>query len=139
MPNGECLFCQIVAGEAPSTMVAESDNVLAILDVHPVNPGHVLIIPKKHSANMLDADDEILKEMILLTKRVAKAVLDAFEEYDAFNLELNNGRIAGQVIPHLHWHIVPRKADDGLQHWPGRKYPGGEAEKVAEKIRAAIK
>jgi len=138
MPNGDCLFCQIVAGEVPSFKVAESDNAIAILDVNPVNPGHTLIIPKKHSESMLDADDEILKEMILFTKRVAQAILDAFG-YDAFNLELNNGRISGQIIPHLHWHIVPRTADDGLQHWPGKKYPGGEAEKVAEKIKAQIK
>jgi len=138
MSNGDCLFCQIVAGEAPAIKVAESDNVIAILDINAVNPGHTLIVPKKHSVNMLDADDETLKEMILFTKKVAQAVLDSLS-YDAFNLELNNGRIAGQIIPHLHWHIVPRTADDGLQHWPGKKYPGGEAEKVAEKIKAQIK
>jgi len=138
MSNGDCLFCQIVAGKVPSIKVAESDNVIAILDVNPVNPGHTLIIPKKHSRDMLDADDEILKEMIVFTKHVAQGILNAFEEYDAFNLELNNGRIAGQIIPHLHWHIVPRKADDGLLHWPGKKYPSGEAEKVAEKIKAQI-
>jgi len=138
MPNGDCLFCQIVAGEVPSFKVAESDNAIAILDVNPVNPGHTLIIPKKHSENMLDADDEILKEMILFSQRVAKAVLSGLG-YDAFNLELNNGRISGQIIPHLHWHIVPRIADDGLQHWPGKKYKAGEAEEIAEKIKAQIK
>jgi histidine triad (HIT) family protein len=138
MPNGECLFCQIVAGEVPAIKVAESDNAIAILDINAVNPGHTLIISKKHSTNLLDADDEILKEMILFTKRVAQAILDGLE-YDAFNLELNNGRIAGQIIPHLHWHIVPRISDDGLQHWPGKKYLAGEAEVVAEKIKAQIK
>ncbi len=138
MPNGDCLFCQIVAGDVPSIKVAESDNCLAILDINPVNPGHTLIIPKKHSVNMLDADDDVLKEMVLFSKRVAQAILDGLE-YDAFNLELNNGRIAGQIIPHLHWHIVPRVSDDGLKHWPGKKYLGGEAEDVAEKIKAQIK
>ena len=138
MSNGDCLFCQIIAGQIPSTKVAESDNVIAILDINPVNPGHTLIIPKKHSTDLLDAGDEILKEMILFTKRVAQAVLGGLG-YDAFNLELNNGQIAGQIIPHLHWHIVPRTADDGLKHWPGSKYEDGEAEKVAEKIREQIK
>ncbi|MCX6745997.1 MAG: HIT family protein [Candidatus Parcubacteria bacterium] len=138
MPNGDCVFCQIVAGDVPSTKVAESENMIAILDVNPVNFGHTLIIPKKHSSDMLDADDETLKEMILFTKRVAQAILTGLN-YEAFNLELNNGRIAGQIIPHLHWHIVPRTADDGLLHWPGKKYPGGEAEKVAAKIRGQIK
>jgi len=138
MPNGDCLFCQIIAGEVPSIKVAESDNVIAILDINPVNPGHTLIIPKKHSVNMIDSDDEILKEMILFTKRVAQAILTGLE-CDAFNLELNNGRIAGQIIAHLHWHIVPRTSDDGLQHWPGKKYSAGEAEEVAGKIKAQIK
>jgi len=138
MSNGDCLFCQIIAGQIPSTKVAESDNVVAILDINPVNPGHTLIIPKKHSKNMLDADDETLKEMVLFSKRVAQAILDSLE-YEAFNLELNNGQIAGQVIPHLHWHLVPRTADDGLKHWPGKKYEKGEAEKIAEKIKAQIK
>ena len=138
MPNGDCLFCQIVTGDVPAIKVAESDNAIAILDVNPVNFGHTLIIPKKHSMNMLDADDETLKEMILFTKRVAQAVIDGLGN-DAFNLELNNGRIAGQIIPHLHWHIVPRTGEDGLLHWLGKKYPKGEAERVAEKIRAAIK
>lgn len=138
MPNGDCLFCQIVAGDAPAIKVAESENVIAILDVNPVNFGHTLIIPKKHSMNLLDADDETLKEMILFTKRVAPAILAGLG-YDAFNLELNNGRIAGQIIPHLHWHIVPRTADDGLLHWLGKKYKAGEAEEIATKIRGQIK
>ena len=138
MSDGDCLFCQIIAGQIPSTKVAESENVIAILDINPVNPGHTLIIPKRHSQDMLDADDEILKEMIIFTKKVAQAILTSLG-YEAFNLELNNGQIAGQIIPHLHWHIVPRTADDGLLHWPGKKYPGGEAERVAAKIRAQIK
>ncbi|MFA5187896.1 MAG: HIT family protein [Patescibacteria group bacterium] len=138
MPNEDCLFCQIVAGEVPSINVAESESCIAILDTNPVNPGHTLIIPKKHSINMLDADEETLKDMIVFTKRVAQAILNGLG-YDAFNLELNNGRIAGQIIPHLHWHIVPRIAEDGLTHWPGKKYKAGEAEEIAEKIRADLK
>jgi len=135
--NGDCLFCQIVAGKIPATKVAESDKALAILDINPVNPGHTLIIAKKHYANLLAADDEIIKEMMLLTKRVAQAILTGLG-YDSFNMELNNGRIAGQVIPHLHWHIIPRTADDGLQQWVGKKYGTGEMETAAEKIRKQL-
>ncbi len=138
MPNEECLFCQIINGEVPSHKVYEDENVIAILDIHPVNPGHTLIIPKKHSRDMLDADDSTLQAMIVATKKVAEAIILAFEEYDAFNLELNNGRLAGQIIPHLHWHIVPRSEDDGLQHWPGKDYKAGEAEEVAVKIREKL-
>lgn len=138
MPNGDCLFCQIAAGEKPAYKIYETDNVIAFLDINPVNPGHTLIVPKKHSDDMLDAEAEILQEMILVTRKVASNILLAFDEYDSFNLELNNGRIAGQIIPHLHWHIVPRKADDGLTHWPGKKYKEGQAEEIAAKLKAQL-
>ncbi len=139
MPNGDCLFCQIIAGEVPANKVYEDENVIGILDVHPVNPGHTLVIPKKHSRDMLEADDATLQAMIVATKKIAQAIIAAFEEYDSFNLELNNGRIAGQIVPHLHWHIVPRTPDDGLEHWPGKSYKASEAEEIAAKISAQIK
>ncbi|MDD5341292.1 MAG: HIT family protein [Patescibacteria group bacterium] len=138
MPNEDCLFCQIIAGEIPATKVYEDDKILAILDIHPVNPGHALVMPKKHFVNLLDADEETLAAMILATQKIAKAVLAGLG-YDAFNLELNNGRLAGQIVPHLHWHIVPRTAEDGLQHWPGKSYKAKEAEEVSQKIRENIK
>lgn len=138
MPNGDCLFCQIGAGEKPANKVYETDNVIAILDINPVNPGHTLIMPKNHSKDMLEADDGVLQEMVVVTKKVAQAILNSFDEYDAFNLELNNGRIAGQIIPHLHWHIVPRTEDDGLQHWPGKAYKEGEAEDITNRIKEQI-
>ena len=137
MPNGECLFCQIVSGKIPAQKIYEDDQVVAVLDVNPVNPGHTLIIPKKHSVDMLDQDDAVLQQMIIDTKKIAQAILTALD-YEAFNLELNNGRIAGQIVPHLHWHIVPRKEDDGLEHWPGKKYNDNEAELIADKIRAQL-
>ena len=133
MPNEDCLFCQIIKGDVPANKVYEDDEVIAFLDIRPVNPGHTLIVPKKHSMNMLDTDEDTLKAMIAVTKRVSKAILKVME-LEAFNLELNNGRIAGQIIPHLHWHIVPRTADDGLKHWPGLRYEEGEAEDLAVRI-----
>jgi len=138
MSNGDCIFCQIAAGDAPANKIYEDDQVVAVLDINPVNPGHTLIIPKEHSVNILDAKDSTLMAMIAATKTVAKAVLTAFDEYDAFNLESNNGRIAGQIIPHTHWHIVPRKADDGFKHWPGKPYEEGQAEEIADKIKSQI-
>jgi len=140
MPKTEpdCLFCQIINKEKPAHIVYEDDNLIAFLDINPVNLGHTLVVPKEHSDNMLDADDETLKQMIVATKKIAQAIIDSFEEYDSFNLELNNGRIAGQIIPHLHWHIVPRKVDDGLKHWPGQKYLEGEDVTIAQKIREKL-
>lgn len=135
---GDCLFCKIINKEIPAAVVYEDDAVLAFLDINPVNPGHTLLVPKIHSDNLLDADEQVLQSMIVATKKVAAAILLSLD-YEAFNIEQNNGKIAGQVIPHLHWHIVPRKADDGLKHWPGKSYQPGEAEDLANKIKANLK
>jgi histidine triad (HIT) family protein len=133
----DCLFCKIINKEIPAVIVYEDDNVLAFLDINPVNPGHTLIVPKVHSDELLGTDDKVLEQMIVVTKKVAAAILRGLG-YEAFNLEQNNGKIAGQVIPHLHWHIVPRRADDGFKHWPGKEYAEGEAKSVAEKITSQI-
>lgn len=133
----DCLFCKIVAKEIPSKGVYEDEHVYAFLDIKPVNPGHVLVVPKAHSGGFLDADPEVLKRLVLATKTVAAAVVKALGT-DGFNIEENNGAIAGQVIPHLHFHVVPRRPDDGLKHWPGTPYEAGKDEEVAAKIRAAL-
>lgn len=133
----ECLFCKIIAKGIPSRGVYEDDSVYAFLDIKPVNPGHVLVVPKTHSDGFLDADPEVLKGLILATQRVARAVASALGT-DGFNLEENNGAIAGQVVPHLHFHVVPRRPDDGLKHWPGTAYETGKDEEIAAKIRAAM-
>lgn len=137
MTNTDCLFCKIIQGEIPAAKIYEDDNVLAFLDINPVNPGHTLIVPKIHSDGLLDADDQVLGQMIVVTKKVAEAILQGLE-YEAFNLEQNNGSIAGQVIPHLHWHIVPRTAEDGLKHWPGKEYAEGQAAEIADKIKSQL-
>lgn len=129
-----CLFCKIVAGEIPSFKVYEDDAIVAFLDIKPVNPGHVLVVPKKHSEGFHDADPETLKSLVLVTQKIANAVTGAMET-SGFNLEENNGTIAGQVIPHLHLHVVPRRPDDGLKHWPGTTYAEGEIASVQEKIK----
>jgi histidine triad (HIT) family protein len=133
----DCLFCKISAKQIPSMPVYEDDAVYAFLDIHPVNPGHVLVVPKKHSSGLHDADAETLHRVIEAVQKVAKAVMEALGT-DGFNIEENNGTIAGQVIPHLHFHIVPRRQDDGLKHWPGHAYAEGEAEQVAKRVRAMI-
>ncbi len=133
----ECLFCRIVAKEIPSAAVYEDDKVLAFLDIKPVNPGHTLVVPKVHSRTTGEAADGDLVALTLAVKRLAPAVMAAVSA-DGWNLEVNNGNAAGQVVDHTHWHIVPRRGDDGLRHWPGRPYAPGEAEKAASAIRANI-
>ena len=134
----DCIFCSIRDGEIPAQKVYEDDAILVILDINPVNPGHALIIPKKHSINMLDTDDETLAQLAVVSKKVASAVMGSLD-YQAFNLEVNNGEAAGQIVPHAHWHIVPRKVDDGLKHWLGHPYETGVDVEIAQKIKSEIK
>ncbi len=133
----DCLFCKIVAGEIPSTKIYDNEHIMAFLDINPVNPGHTLIVTKKHFTDMRDTPDEILAHVAVATKKIADAVTRGLG-YPAYNVEVNTGTEAGQIIMHTHWHVVPRRADDGLKHWPGKKYSGGEADKIAEKIKGAL-
>ena len=130
----DCLFCQIINKEIPSHTIFEDDKVVAFLDINPVNPGHTLVVPKVHSTTLIEATDEDVIALTLAVKKLAPA-LCAATECDGWNLEVNNGNAAGQLIDHTHWHIIPRRLDDGLRHWPGHPYAEGEAAKIAEKIK----
>lgn len=130
--NG-CIFCKIIKGEILSSKVYEDDNVLAFLDIAPVNKGHTLVIPKKHFEIFTDIPEEELKNLILATKKVAEAV-EIASEADGFIVSMNNRKPAGQEIPHAHFHIIPRLNDDGLKYWPKIEYDEGEMQKYKEKI-----
>lgn len=110
--DDDCIFCRIVAGEIPSRTVYETENVLAFLDATPLAPGHTLVIPKAHYERLNETPEgiasEVLGALYDLTPMVETAV-----EASASNVAFNNGAAAGQEIPHLHGHIIPRFSDDG--------------------------
>jgi histidine triad (HIT) family protein len=133
----DCLFCKIIDREIPASVVYENDAVLAFLDINPVNPGHVLVVPKEHSATMVDASDTAVTALALAVKKLGPAVCAA-TVCDGWNLGVNNGAGAGQVVMHTHWHIMPRRPGDGHQLWHGKPYGEGEKEKVAAAIRAVL-
>ena len=111
-----CIFCQIVAGEIPAKKIYEDEHYLAFLSVGPASPGHTIVIPKKHIATFAELESKAAADLMQVVQKLAieiKAKLNA----DAFNLGLNNGEIAGQAIPHVHWHIIPRYKNDSLVHW----------------------
>ncbi len=135
--QANCLFCKIVAGDIPSFRVYEDDAVIAFLDIKPVNPGHTLIVPKIHSEGFHDASEEALQRVAVATQKVANAIMSSLG-VPAFNLMQNNGTVAGQVIPHLHIHIIPRHSDDGIQLWPGTTYAEGEIAAIQEKIKSIL-
>jgi len=133
----DCLFCKIIKGEIPSAKVYENEKILAFLDINPVNPGHTLIISKEHYANLVETPEEVLDEMIRAVKKIAPAVMRAMS-VEGFNLGVNNGKAAGQLIFHTHFHIMPRRAEDGFKHWKGSPYKEGEMAEVAKKIKKEL-
>ncbi len=135
--NNECIFCKIIKGEIPSYKVYEDDKVLAFLDISPVNPGHTLLIPKEHYENTLETPVEILQHMTEVVKKIVPGILKAVDA-DSWNLGVNNGATAGQVVFHTHWHIMPRFANDGHGLWKGKEYEEGKAEKIINKIKANL-
>ena len=133
----DCIFCKIVKGKIPCTKVYEDGDVLAFLDIGPVNKGHTLVVPKEHYETILDMPDDLLCLVASAVKKVSQAVKKG-TGCRGFNILQSNYKVSGQLVPHYHVHIIPRLETDGLKHWPQGKYDEGEADRVAEKIRKAL-
>ena len=134
----DCIFCKIVKGEIPAVQVYEDDCVLAFLDINPVNFGHTLILPKAHYESLLAVPEDIVQKLAVVVQVVARAVQRAFE-YEGFNILLNNGRVAGQEIPHVHFHVMPRVESDNIHvRLSHKEYKESEIGEVAEKIKNAM-
>lgn len=131
--KNDCIFCAIAAGEIPSFKVYEDDLVLAYLDINPFTKGHTLVIPKAHSAGLLDTGDDVLAAVVARVKKVA-AHLKATLPCDGFNILQNNGEAAGQTVHHIHFHIIPRYAGEPLTF---ESKPGDMAElkALADRLR----
>lgn len=110
--SDECIFCQIVAGDIPGNVVAETDTVLAFLDANPLAPGHTLVIPKDHYHRLSDVPDDVATDLFAVMHGLVPAVEDAVDA-PATTVAFNNGEEAGQEVPHVHGHIVPRSSEDG--------------------------
>ncbi|MDB5187938.1 MAG: Diadenosine tetraphosphate (Ap4A) hydrolase related family hydrolase, Hit-like protein involved [Candidatus Kaiserbacteria bacterium] len=134
-----CIFCKIIDGDIPAEKIYEDDHVLAFLDIHPVNPGHTLIIPKnKNSQNIFDIELPDWEHMSRATHMLAGAITKALNA-DGINLRMNNREHAGQVVYHPHIHLIPRFKGDGLIDWKGNSYKEGEAQEVLSKIKNELK
>lgn len=128
-----CVFCKIINGELPSYKVYEDENNLAFLDIAPVNPGHVLLVSKKHYENMEEIPADDLCSLILAVKAVGRLLKEKLG-VPGYNLSINNDPIAGQAVPHLHFHLMPRRVGDGHELWKHGSYAPGEAEEIIRKL-----
>lgn len=114
-----CVFCAIVAGDAPAIRIYEDDDYLAILDVRPIVRGHVLVIPKVHTVDLTDTPPSTVSDMTRIGQRIAKAARASELAADGNNIAINDGKAAFQSVFHIHLHVAPRKAGDKLSFVKG--------------------
>ncbi len=134
----DCIFCKIVNKQAEATIVYEDAHTLAFLDVHPLNPGHTLVIPKKHYANMLEMPVEEAGRVFVSVAKVMRGVEHA-SSADGISIGQSNGRAASQEVFHMHVHIIPRFNHEMMGGFPNRKQMQRlELEQIGRKIKAAI-
>jgi histidine triad (HIT) family protein len=133
-----CLFCQVVAGEAPAHRVLDEEGAVAFLDVRPLFPGHCLLVPREHHETLGELPEPLVGGLFASARRLALAVEAAMDAEGSF-VAMNN-RVS-QSVPHFHVHVVPRRRKDGLRgfFWPRSRYADdAEAEAVAQRVRTAL-
>lgn len=108
----DCLFCKIVAGEIPSHKVYEDDFVYAFLDIYPCSEGHTIVLPKEHFGRFTDMNEQEAAALFSSVNKIARTV-ESTLGLEGMNIGINNGEIAGQTVPHVHVHIIPRRSGDG--------------------------
>ena len=133
------IFEKIVNREIPATIVYEDEDTLAFMDIGPIIKGHTLVIPKTCYDPVTETPDEVLTKLILVAKRIAAAQMKSLGA-DGVNIIQNNGAAAGQEVPHIHMHVIPRFENDGHHwNWNAKSYESAEEmEALAERIREGL-
>jgi histidine triad (HIT) family protein len=130
----DCIFCKIIDGQIPATKIYENQNVVAFLDIGPVSEGHTLLVHKTHTCTLAETEPDMMCRLVEVLPLLAGAIQKAMHA-DGYNVLCNNGRAAGQLVDHLHFHIIPRKNNDSVfNRWPKFEYPQGRAEEISQKI-----
>lgn len=134
----DTIFMKIIRREVPADIVYEDADTIAFLDVKPTAPGHTLVVPKKLVQNIFDADDETLAAVMRTVRKISPAVRDAVGAHGV-HINSNHGAAAGQIVFHLHFHIIPRHDRNEFSFWPQNEFPKSNASVLAEKIRTNLK
>jgi len=133
-----CIFCNIVAGRVPAAMLLETEKIVAFLDINPVNHGHALVVPKRHVERLWELNQDELHSCIFACQRVGRAVMEVTKS-PGLNLLQNNHGCAGQIVQHVHFHLIPRRPDDGFSlGWRQLNYQEGQMEQLRQQIRAKL-
>lgn len=134
----QCIFCQIISGKVQSKKVYEDDKCIAILDINPGNPGHVLLLPKEHYSIMPQLSEEEIAHLFMIAKTISNSVLRSLE-VQGTNIIVQNGIAAGQKAQHFMIHIIPRKEKDGINfELPQREIPEEELEVIRKKLETNL-
>jgi histidine triad (HIT) family protein len=136
--DADCIFCKIVKGEVPCFKLFEDANTLAFMDINPVHDGHALVIPKEHYPTVFDIPPQAIAAAARTAATVAKAVNEALKP-DGLNLIQANGLGAGQSVGHFHFHVFPRRIDDGVAiNWEPKPGDRTHIADIAERIRGFL-
>ncbi|NHJ48591.1 MAG: HIT domain-containing protein [Asgard group archaeon] len=114
MDDSECIFCNIIRKEAYAAVLYEDDDIIAFMDIKPINPGHALIVPKTHAILTEELDEEIYLKMFPIARKIAIRIKEKIPETKAIMYFIADGEYAGQEVPHVHLHVIPRKPNDGF-------------------------
>ena len=134
----QCLFCKIVAGEIPCHKLYENEHVFAFLDIMPLSHGHLLVIPKGHYQTIDEMPEEVAAACGAVLPKMSRALVAA-TGVQGWNVLQNNGAVAGQVVGHVHFHLIPRSDSDGLGfRWPAGKLTDDDAATLVKQITAAL-
>ena len=137
--NDPCIFCEIVAGRAPAAFVHDDPLVAAFMDIRPINPGHLLIVPKRHAVLLHELDGESAGRLLQVATRLGGGLRRSGVRCEGYNVFLADGEAAGQAVFHVHLHIIPRFGADNLDITVGERpvVDPGELEELAAAIRGA--
>jgi histidine triad (HIT) family protein len=132
-----CIFCKIVIGKAEVEKIYEDNLILAFLDIAPINSGHILVIPKEHTASPASLSEQVSGRIFHVASRLGLAFRKALSA-DGFNLHLSDGICAGQTVPHTHLHVIPRYTDDAF-YWNWRKIAyNNDNSELIDKIKSKL-
>lgn len=133
----ECVFCRIISGRIPALKVHEDEKVSCFLDIQPANPGHALVVTKDHYPTLAETPDEELGRLFSAVKKAGRAAVAAVGAA-GYNVVVNNGAVAGQIIPHVHVHVIPRFEDDGHRHWAKKSVEPERMKEISEKMNKLL-
>jgi histidine triad (HIT) family protein len=141
-PETDCTFCRIIAGDIPASIVHRGATATAFLDIRPVTPGHLLVVPNRHHARLADTPVETWAHVMRIARRLAGALRASDLPADGINIWVADGEVAGQEVAHLHVHVIPRTTGDGFgvdaTAWQAPPPSRADLDRHAEAIRVAL-